>query len=603
MSLTGKVMLALVGVAVVPGLLAGFLSYRAAHAELAAAIGRAHREMTDEAAVTLDDDVEHVAESFRLTLQGIPFAALRPDELREVLQLPARQAPAVDVLAVVNGAGDAVVQPIVVTGRGRAELPLEAMARHVPLQAALAAGAAVSAPFVEQGAPRLVVVVRVVAEPPLLVAAGLSLVGLQRHVDALATGGDRVWLLGPDRAVLAQAGGAALDAEALGEATRLAAARGTTATVRHGEGEFLLAAAALPSLGWTLVLEKPAAVALQPAERLRTFALFWAATSLLLLLGLGWLLGRAVNQPIAELVSAAQALSGGDYARRARVSSGELGRLAEAFNVMALEIERRDAQIRRGNEELQQRVDERTAELQDAEGQILRSRHLAGLASLSAGVAHELNNPVMAVLGFIDMAREELPRDAAAQELLANARDAAQRIAAIAVQVRELVERERGDGVPFVLAESAERVLAEQQPALAAAKVTVHAALDRAASGMSGNRGELEDAIGELVKNAVAAMPAGGELFVNVAAVPGVDGVVKLVVRDTGLGIAPEHLERIYDPFFTTKPRGGELGMGLTLVHRAVEGHGGRITVQSTVGQGTTFVVVLPRNDVRAHLA
>jgi signal transduction histidine kinase len=92
--------------------------------------------------------------------------------------------------------------------------------------------------------------------------------------------------------------------------------------------------------------------------------------------------------------------------------------------------------------------------------------------------------------------------------------------------------------------------------------------------------------------NAVQAMAGGGHLAVRTSR-QGDDRVV-LVVQDDGPGIAPEHLNRIWDPFFTTKPVGQGTGLGLSITQRAVDRHGGRVAVESTLGQGTRFTVTLP---------
>jgi len=101
----------------------------------------------------------------------------------------------------------------------------------------------------------------------------------------------------------------------------------------------------------------------------------------------------------------------------------------------------------------------------------------------------------------------------------------------------------------------------------------------------------LRQALLNLAQNAVQAMPRGGKL--RIACAVGRDGRVEIRVQDTGEGIAPEHLARIFDLYFTTKKRGS--GIGLSLVFRTIQLHNGDIDVESTVGTGTTFVIKLPR--------
>ena len=110
---------------------------------------------------------------------------------------------------------------------------------------------------------------------------------------------------------------------------------------------------------------------------------------------------------------------------------------------------------------------------------------------------------------------------------------------------------------------------------------------------MTGNVGELEQVFINLILNAQNAMPKGGKLRISTRR----DGdLVELRFSDTGAGIAPEHLVRIFEPFFTTRADEGGTGLGLAVSYRIVEMHQGSLTVESTVGEGTTFIVRLPPN-------
>jgi signal transduction histidine kinase len=117
-----------------------------------------------------------------------------------------------------------------------------------------------------------------------------------------------------------------------------------------------------------------------------------------------------------------------------------------------------------------------------------------------------------------------------------------------------------------------------------------------------GNPAQLQEAIIQLLKNAVTAMKGRGKLTLRTSSNGRSDGLVTVEVADTGKGIAPEVLPKIFDPFFTTKDDWRGEGLGLTLVHRIVEQHHGRIRANSVVGQGSTFTLTLPAATRRAHL-
>ncbi|RMH38039.1 MAG: hypothetical protein D6689_20375 [Deltaproteobacteria bacterium] len=115
-----------------------------------------------------------------------------------------------------------------------------------------------------------------------------------------------------------------------------------------------------------------------------------------------------------------------------------------------------------------------------------------------------------------------------------------------------------------------------------------------------GNAGQLRQAVLHVLTNAIAATPPGGRVTASTRSVEG--GAVRVAVSDTGAGIAPEILDRIFEPFFTTKQEWEGRGLGLTVVYRIVEEHGGSIHVDSEVGRGTTVAIVLPAARGGAHL-
>jgi signal transduction histidine kinase len=374
-------------------------------------------------------------------------------------------------------------------------------------------------------------------------------------------------------------------------------------TVRREDGSAWLAAfAPARDLGWGVVVGRPEREALAAAEDIERGTLFWGAVALVATLGLGGVLARGVSQPVAELSEAVAALTEGRYERTVPVSGNdELGRLAEAFNHMAREVQRRDAEIRRWGEELRQRVEERTRQLREAEEQVARARRLAGLGSLGAGMAHELNNPLTAVIGMVSLARQMVGAPSRAGECLTVALEQSRRMARIIDELRQLADQEREEAgarlSPRLPVEAAVEALREE---CARRKVALTCDFAEPVPDILGRADPLQQAVGHLLQNALTAMPEGGALTVGLAPVDG--GAVRLWVRDTGRGIAPENIERIFDPFFTTKDEPGRLGLGLSVTHSIIEAHHGRIQVESAVGQGSTFTVILPAASAEAHL-
>ncbi len=267
---------------------------------------------------------------------------------------------------------------------------------------------------------------------------------------------------------------------------------------------------------------------------------------------------------------------------------------------MTSEVRRRDAEIRAWNATLASRVEEKTAELREAQDQIARSRRLAALGSLSAGVAHALNNPMTSVVGLVSLVRQRLAHGEAG-ELLGEALLEARRATRVVQDLRRFAEQEReGAGQHFGLDRPVLAALDAFRARLHEQGIALETELADGLPAAQGHPDQIEQLVGHLVDNAVAAMPGGGTLGVRVSAVEG--QALRICVSDTGTGIPPEIRERIFDPFFTTRPA-GDGGMGLSLAHAIAEAHHGTLRVESAPGQGSRFTVVLPAAPPAAHLS
>jgi len=216
------------------------------------------------------------------------------------------------------------------------------------------------------------------------------------------------------------------------------------------------------------------------------------------------------------------------------------------------------------------------------------------IGDLAGGVAHEINNPLAAILGFSQMMRRQPNRSAEDTEALDVIEESAQRCKRIVDSLLKLSRRSRlEDRRPFDLSRCVDdsvtlfRGQARRFPRLAL-KLELASDLPE----LFGDPAQLGQVVLNLLQNALQATPA-GEGTIRVTTSASGDCCV-VTVSDTGTGIAPEHLPRIFDPHFTTKPPGEGTGLGLAIVKRIVTDHGGTISVDSVVGRGTTFRVELP---------
>ncbi|HVW03455.1 MAG TPA: ATP-binding protein [Vicinamibacterales bacterium] len=227
--------------------------------------------------------------------------------------------------------------------------------------------------------------------------------------------------------------------------------------------------------------------------------------------------------------------------------------------------------------------------LSQVESTLNYSRKLAALSRLSAGIAHEVKNPLNATMIHLELLKMQLSEQA----------DALEHVAVIAAQVRRLDEVVQGF-LKFTRPEELQLQpvdippLIEQMMPIVSAEASKHnidVRLEFAADlpPASADSGLLQQAFLNLALNACQAMPNGGKLRIAATRTP--SHQIAVVFEDTGVGIAPEHLARIFDLYFTTKEHGS--GIGLSLVYRTIQLHDGEIEVQSAPGRGTTFRVLL----------
>jgi two-component system NtrC family sensor kinase len=247
----------------------------------------------------------------------------------------------------------------------------------------------------------------------------------------------------------------------------------------------------------------------------------------------------------------------------------------EVARQVAILIERRRAEEEKGQ----------------LEQQLLHTERLATIGKLTAGIAHELNEPLGSILGFAQIVHETagLPEQAI--------RDV-DRILKAAIHAREIIKklmffgRQTPPGkVRVNLNDIVEDGIGFLEPRFAAQQIRYERSLAPALPEVVADPGQMRQVLVNLTVNATQAMPDGGTLRLSTAAE---EGWIIVTVEDTGMGMSEEVLRQVFVPFFTTKDVGQGTGLGLAVVHGIVAAHGGRIDVESKVGKGTRFRVRLP---------
>ncbi len=234
-------------------------------------------------------------------------------------------------------------------------------------------------------------------------------------------------------------------------------------------------------------------------------------------------------------------------------------------------------------------------ELEEREEALIQSKKLAAIGTLVSGIAHELNNPLNNIYLTADSLLEDFqhidPKEV--KDMLRDIINEARRASYVVKDLLDFSKRKK-IGLKEVidikdLVDSSLKLVKNQ---MMISGIQVKNEIPKGLPKISGKSDELKQVFVNLFLNAIDAMPDGGLLKLSVD--ENKQGFIGVKVEDTGIGMAPEIMERIFDPFFSTKPVGKGTGLGLSIVYGIIKKHGGHIEVKSKVNEGTTFVVYLP---------
>ncbi len=314
-------------------------------------------------------------------------------------------------------------------------------------------------------------------------------------------------------------------------------------------------------------------------------------------------LSYTVIRPVRKLIGGTQEISSGHLDYTIPIDTkDEIGRLATSFNEMTRSLQRAESQNRQWAQTLEQRVREKTDELKKIHEQIVQIEKMASLGKLSATVAHELNNPLEGVLTYAKLIARRLrgKGEAAAEwkETLEDLELIIRETERCGTIVKNLLLFSRKQVAEFGLVpvrqivDKAERLMRHH---FDISNVQFQASYAPGETMLLCDENQLQQALVALFVNAVEAMPDGGMLRIEVGRNEQAGRVV-IQVHDTGIGIPEADIPHVFEPFFSTKRNGQGVGLGLSVVYGIIDRHGGKITVQSELGKGTTFLLDFPQS-------
>ncbi|MCP4688190.1 MAG: response regulator [Desulfobacterales bacterium] len=365
--------------------------------------------------------------------------------------------------------------------------------------------------------------------------------------------------------------------------------------------------------------------------------------AVLLVFFLSWKLQKLISRPILALARTAGKISREQNftIRAEKYGEDEIGDLIDGFNEMLQQIQHRDDQLEKHREHLEEQVKARTGELADAieeleleiverkraEGErermaseLHRAQKMEAIGTLAGGVAHDLNNILSGILSYPELLLLDIPEDNPMRKPMETIQSSGQKAAAIVQDLLTLARR----GVSVTEVVDVKKLLKDYMDSPEFAKLQYHhpqvelqVSSDDDLLNIEGSPVHLFKTIMNLISNAAEAMPEGGKITVSAynqyvdKPLPGYVTVeegdyMALSVMDTGVGIAPVDLERIFEPFYTKKVMGRSgTGLGMAVVWGAVQDHNGYIDVHSAEGRGSTFKLYFPatRKKVRVEAA
>jgi C4-dicarboxylate-specific signal transduction histidine kinase len=349
---------------------------------------------------------------------------------------------------------------------------------------------------------------------------------------------------------------------------------------------------------WVVSVGMPMSLARNRAASL------WARSFAILVFGLaGWLivafgLSRRLALSLTHLETAARRIGSGDFTPvdRRRMPTREFAELQDAFDLMLRRFnDTRSALDGQMAEERRMRE-----ELQSLQRQVIRQERLAAVGQLVSGVAHEINNPLQAILGFAELLQMQADVSEVVKGDLRLIQKESARACNIIRNLAMFARQQPGEAAPVRLAEVISSVAELRQRRLESEQIELRVE-DRSTLYVSAVLTELQQVLLNFVVNAEQAILASGRLpgRITIRAFD-VDGRVQLEVEDTGPGIPPDDEAKLFQPFFTTKPVGQGTGLGLSISYGIIDSLGGRIGYRSAAAGGAIFYFELPSTSAEA---
>ncbi len=333
-----------------------------------------------------------------------------------------------------------------------------------------------------------------------------------------------------------------------------------------------------------LAIEIDEQVAMAPLLELRDEAILFSGVLFVLIGAAGMLVARSMARPIHNFVGATERIRQGYLGERLVVKSrDEIGTMATEFILMVEKLE--DVY-----NTLEERVEQRTRELENTQEQLVRSEKLAVVGSLAASIAHEMRNPLAGISGAIQVLGESFPDDDARRDVVHEVREQIGRLDRTISDLLIFAKPRPPERVQCNVRELIDETLEHLKQVPSTQDLRIHSDCAETIPPVALDPAQMEQVLSNLIINAAHVVPQPNGLLRIGAAVN--NGSLELSFRDNGPGIDEKILGSIFEPFFTTKHRG--TGLGLSITRKIIEAHGGSIAARNNDEGGACFVIWLP---------
>ena len=337
------------------------------------------------------------------------------------------------------------------------------------------------------------------------------------------------------------------------------------------------------------------------ATNRNTFALLFSVGTIGIIL-IGYFLSQSIAHPILKLSNLSKEVAAGNLNQHVDIErTDEIGDLAKAFDQMTFNLRERTKETARLYAESLQRNQELAVmneQLKSTQAQLIQSEKLAAIGQLTAGIVHDIKSPLMVIMGLTELIEEEEKLSEEGFHQLSIMRESAKKANLIIQDLLKFSRQSQPDMQYSDMRKTVEAALRLTDYLTRKAKVQVITELPETPLNMTYDPQQIEQVLINLISNAVYAMPEGGSLHIILRLH---DNIAAIAVQDTGSGISQEIKNRIFDPFFTTKPEGQGTGLGLAVSYGIIACHNGKIEVESDLGKGTTFTLLIPINHSQAE--